>query len=136
MAFGAGKDHNGLVFIITLGTGIGSAIFYDGVLIPNSEVGHLELKGREAEKWTASVVRKRQNLKWKEWGSRVNSYLAHLEFIFSPDLFILGGGVSKRFDKFSRCLTLKTAIVPAALRNEAGIIGAAIAARSLVEEQT
>ena len=135
MAFGAGKGHRGLVFIITLGTGIGSAIFYDRVLIPNSEVGHLELKGREAEKWAASVVRKRKNLKWKEWGSRVNDYLAHLEFIFSPDLFILGGGVSKRYDKFSRCLTLQTEVVPAALRNEAGIVGAAIAARKLVEDQ-
>lgn len=132
MTFGAGAGRRGLVIVITLGTGIGSAMFYDGTLIPNSELGHLELQGREAEKWTASVVRKREGLKWREWGSRVNAYLAHLEFIFSPDLFILGGGVSRRFDRFSARLTLSTPVVPAALRNEAGIVGAAVAARRLV----
>ena len=133
MTFGAGKDSRGLVFIITLGTGIGCAMFYNGVLVPNCEVGHLELNGRDAEKWTASVVRKRDKLKWREWGSRLNTYLAHLEFIFSPDLFILGGGVSRRFDKYSKYLTLETPVVPAALRNEAGIVGAALAARHLLE---
>ena len=132
MAFGAGRGQRGLVFIITLGTGIGSAMFHDGVLIPNSELGHLELKGREAEKWTAGVVRKRERLKWHEWGPRLNAYLAHLEFIFSPDLFILGGGVSRRFNKFSPHLTLSTPVLPAALRNEAGIVGAALAARALL----
>ncbi len=127
--FGAGQDHPGLVLVITLGTGIGSAMFYRGVLVPNSELGHLEIRGREAEKWTASVVRKRKGLKWKEWGARLNDYLAHLEFIFSPDLFILCGGVSRRFERFSPYLNLETEVVPAALRNDAGIIGAALAAR-------
>ncbi len=132
MTFGAGVDHQGLVLILTLGTGIGSSLFYRGVLVPNSELGHVEIRGREAEKWTASVVRKRKKLKWKEWGSRLNHYLAHLEFLFSPDLIILGGGVSRRFARFSPCLTLETIVVPAALRNDAGMIGAALAARALV----
>ena len=133
MTFGAGKGHSGLVLIITLGTGIGSAFFYRGVLVPNSELGHLEFNGHEAEKWTASVVRKRKNLKWRQWGSRLNDYLAHLEFIFSPDLIILGGGVSRRFERFAPFLSLQTQVVPAALRNEAGIVGAALAARQLVD---
>ncbi len=133
MTFGAGKGHSGLVLIITLGTGIGSAFFYRGVLVPNSELGHLEINGHEAEKWTASVVRKRKGLKWKQWGSRLNDYLAHLEFIFSPDLIILGGGVSRRFERFAPFLSLQTQVVPAALRNEAGIVGAALAARQLVD---
>lgn len=132
MTFGAGKDHQGLVLILTLGTGIGSSLFCQGVLVPNSELGHVEIRGREAEKWTASVVRKRKKLKWKQWGSRLDYYLAHLEFLFSPDLIILGGGVSRRFDRFSPYLTLETEVVPAALRNDAGMIGAALAARSLV----
>lgn len=133
MAFGAGVGQQGLVLIITLGTGIGSSIFYNGQLVPGSELGHLELNGREAEKWTAGVVRKRENLKWKQWGSRLNDYLAHLEFIFSPDLIILGGGVSRRFERFAPCLSLQTQVVPAALRNEAGIVGAALAARQLLD---
>lgn len=133
MTFGAGKGHSGLVLIITLGTGIGSAFFYRGVLVPNSELGHLEFNGHEAEQWTAGVVRKREKLKWKQWGSRLNDYLAHLEFIFSPDLIILGGGVSRKFERFSPCLSLQTQVVPAALRNEAGIVGAALAARQLVD---
>lgn len=134
MTFGAGAGHQGLVLILTLGTGIGSALFYRGTLVPNSELGHLEIRGREAEKWTASVVRKREGLRWKAWGKRLNRYLAHLEFIFSPDLIILGGGVSRRFERFSRYLDLETEVVPAALRNEAGIIGAALAARAPVAD--
>ncbi|MCY3946660.1 MAG: ROK family protein [Anaerolineaceae bacterium] len=134
MTFGAGVDHQGLVLILTLGTGIGSSLFYRGVLVPNSELGHVEIRGREAEKWTANVVRKRKKLKWKEWGSRLDYYLGHLEFLFSPDLIILGGGVSRRFARFSPYLTLETKVVPAALRNDAGMIGAALAARALVDD--
>lgn len=135
MQFGAGKDHAGLVFILTLGTGIGSAIFVDGQLMPNSELGHLEINGKEAEKWTADSIRKKKELKWKQWAERLNTYFSHLEFIFSPDLFIIGGGVSKRFDKYEAYLTTQAPIVPATLRNEAGIVGAAMAARRLTHDQ-
>lgn len=135
MQFGAGKDHDGLVFILTLGTGIGSAIFVDGQLMPNSELGHLEINGKEAEKWTADSVRQKKDLKWKRWAERLNTYFSHLEFIFSPDLFIIGGGVSKRFDKYESYLTTQAPIVPATLRNEAGIVGAAMAARRLAHDQ-
>jgi polyphosphate glucokinase len=133
MAFGAGRDHQGVVFVLTLGTGIGTAIFLDGELLPNTELGHLEFNGREAEKWAAESVRKEKNLKWREWAERVNTYLSHLEFLFSPDMFIIGGGVSKKFDKYEPYLTTQALTVPAQLRNNAGIIGAAMAARKLVD---
>ena len=125
--FGAGKDKKGVVILLTFGTGIGSAMFYDGKLIPNTEFGHLFLKkGREAEAWAADRVRKDDDLSWKKWGKRVNKYLKHLEFIFSPDLFILGGGVSKKSEKYIEFLKPKTPVVPAELLNEAGIVGAAL----------
>jgi len=123
------------VFILTLGTGIGSAIFNNGQIVPNSELGHLEINGKEAEKWTADSVRQKKDLSWKKWAGRLNTYLSHLEFIFSPDLFILGGGVSKKFDKYEPYLTTQAPIVPAALRNEAGIVGAALAAQRLTHNQ-
>ncbi len=127
VTFGAGKDRAGVVIVLTLGTGIGSALFLDGTLVPNTEFGHLFLAGgQEAEAWASDRARKDEDLHWKKWGGRLDAYLKHLEFIFSPDLFILGGGVSKKSDKFMEFLDLKTPVVPAALRNEAGIVGAAL----------
>lgn len=130
MRFGAGRDRNGLVMILTLGTGIGSALFMDGRLIPNSELGHLYLSGHsaDAEEYASDRIRSSKDLGWKAWARRLDIYLRHLEGLFSPNLFILGGGVSKKSDRFIPHLTLRTEIVPALLRNEAGIIGAAMAA--------
>ncbi len=132
MTFGAGIGHDGVVLIFTFGTGIGSSIFVNGVNMPNSELGHLELGGKDAEHRAADSARKRKNLSWKSWGKRVNHYLQHIEFIFSPDLIIFGGGVSKNHDKFFQYLNTKTEIVPAQLFNNAGITGAALAALELV----
>lgn len=130
MQFGAGRDyHQGVVFMLTFGTGIGSAIFVNGHLLPNSELGHLELNHKEAERWTSDRARKVKELDWDAWGERVNTYLNRLEFLFSPDLFIFGGGVSKKFDKFSEYLNTQAKIVPAQLLNDAGIVGAALAAK-------
>ncbi len=131
MAFGAGRDHTGVVMVLTFGTGIGSACFVDGALWPNTELGHLFLNGKEAEKWASDKARQDKNLKWRQWGERVNTYLQHLEFIFSPDLFIIGGGASKRFDKFADEINVSAEIVPAQLLNDAGIVGAAMAAQRL-----
>ncbi len=135
MAFGAGRGERGVVMILTFGTGIGSAIFVDGHLLPNTELGHLELRGTDAEKWASARVRKADDLSWRQWGKAVDAYLAHLEKLFSPELFIIGGGVSKRFEKFSDYLHRKARIVPAQLRNEAGIVGAAMAAKVLSEQK-
>ena len=128
----AGQNQNGVVIMLTIGTGIGSAIFLDGKLVPNTELGHLQIQGMDAEHRASDRIRKEEDLSWKEWGKRLNEYLQHVEFLFSPDLFIIGGGVSKKHDKFFKHLELQTPIVPAELRNEAGIIGAAMAARDLV----
>ncbi len=130
MRFGAGRNQQGVVIILTLGTGIGSSVFIDGRLVPNTEFGHLYLQNSklDAEEYTSDRVRTRDRLTWKKWAGRLDDYLQHLEFIFSPNLLILGGGVSKRSDKFIPRLTLKTPVVPAQLRNEAGIVGAAMAA--------
>ncbi len=125
--FGAGKGKEGVVILLTFGTGIGSAMLQDGKLVPNTEFGHLFLEGgQEAEAWAADRVRKDDDLSWKKWGKRVNKFLEHLEFIFSPDLFILGGGVSKKSEKFAEFLKLETPVVPAELLNEAGIVGATL----------
>ncbi|RME48400.1 MAG: ROK family protein [Caldilineae bacterium] len=129
MTFGAGRGEAGVVMVLTFGTGIGSALFTDGRLVPNTELGHLELRGKEAERRASARVRKEKKLTWKKWASRVDEYLHYLERLFSPDLFIIGGGVSKRHEKFLPLLTVETRTVPARLRNEAGIIGAALAAR-------
>ena len=127
--FGAGKDRSGVIVVLTLGTGIGSAVFLNGKLVPNTELGHLFLEnGQEAEDWVSDRVRKDKDLNWKKWGKRLDHYLEHLEFIFSPDLIILGGGVSKKNEKFMEYLTVNTHIIPATFRNEAGIVGAAIEA--------
>jgi len=128
MLFGAGKDRLGVVFVITLGTGIGTALFTDGYLVPNVELGHLKVRGKDAEERASSLVREEKKLSWKQWARRVTEFLNELERLFSPSLFIIGGGVSKKNDKFLPLLTVETEIVPAQLRNNAGIVGAAIAA--------
>jgi polyphosphate glucokinase len=126
--YGAGRDRAGVVIVLTFGTGIGSGLFVDGALVPNTELGHLELRGREAEKWAAESVRERKGLSWQKWGKRVDEYLRHLEMLLSPDLFVVGGGVSKKSTKFFPYLATRAEIVPAQLLNEAGIVGAAVAA--------
>lgn len=131
MKFGAGKNHAGIVFILTLGTGIGSAVFVNGVLMPNTELGHLELRGKVAEERASDRIRKEKDLDWEKWAKRLNEYLQRLEFLFSPDLFILGGGVSSRHQKFLPMLHVEAEIVPARLLNDAGIIGAAMAAEEV-----
>jgi polyphosphate glucokinase len=132
MKYGAGRGRDGVVFVLTLGTGIGSAIFVDGTLMPNTELGHVMMKGREAEDYASDRIRKEEDLSYKKWGRRLNEYLSMLEFLFSPDLFILGGGVSKKHKKYFKHLDIRTPVVPAQLRNKAGIIGAALAAERLV----
>ena len=127
--YGAAAEVGGVVIVTTLGTGIGSAVLHDGVLLPNTEFGHLHLPhGHEAEKYAAASVREEKDLSWHDWAERLQAFYAHLEFIFSPDLFVVGGGVSKKADKFLPLLDLSTPIVPAALFNDAGIIGAALLA--------
>lgn len=129
MHFGAGRRQRGLVIMVTLGTGIGTALFIDGHLVPNTELGHLTLRGRDAEKWAAASVRERGALSWTAWARRLDAYLNLVHAYLWPDLFILGGGVSKKSGKFLHLLTVPTPVVPAKLRNEAGIIGAALAYR-------
>ncbi|MBP0462150.1 polyphosphate--glucose phosphotransferase [Streptomyces montanisoli] len=130
MAFGAGRGHKGVVMMLTFGTGIGSALFHDGVLVPNTELGHLELRGHDAEKRASAKAKEDEDLSWSRWArNRVQKYLAHLELLFSPDLFIIGGGVSRKADKFlPRIEGIRAEIVPAELQNNAGIVGAAMTA--------
>ncbi|MFE5403517.1 polyphosphate--glucose phosphotransferase [Streptomyces sp. NPDC056580] len=127
MQFGAGRDRRGTVVMLTFGTGIGSAVFVDGVLVPNTELGHLELNGHEAEKRASSKAKEDHDLNWDQWARRVGKYLAHVEMLFSPGLFIVGGGVSRKADKFLHLIEgVKAEIVPAQLQNNAGIVGAAM----------
>ncbi|MER8072679.1 polyphosphate--glucose phosphotransferase [Streptomyces sp. NPDC094034] len=129
MAFGAGRGRKGVVFLLTFGTGIGSALFMDGKLVPNTELGHLELDGHEAEKRASTKVKEDGDLSWHHWAHRVQKYLAHLEMLFSPDLFIIGGGVSRKADKFVPLIEgIRAEILPAELQNNAGIVGAAMTA--------
>ncbi len=127
MQFGAGRGNMGVVLMITLGTGIGSALFYNGQLVPNTELGHIEIRGKDAERRASDKVRLDKELSWKQWGKRVDEYLDHLEKLIWPDLVIIGGGASKNFAKFAPYLTLQAPVVPAHALNEAGIIGAALA---------
>ena len=129
MRWGAGRDVGGVVLVLTFGTGIGSGLFVDGTLVPNTELGHLELDGRDAEVHAAASARERDGIGWKDWAPRVERYLRHLEMLFSPDLFIVGGGASKSAGKWLPRLALDTPIVPAAMANNAGIAGAALVAR-------
>lgn len=128
--FGAGKGHPGVVLMVTIGTGLGSALFIDSRLVPNTELGHLEMGGADAEASASDAARQRQKLSWKKWSERLDQYLLMLERLFSPDLFILGGGVIKNQERFLSLLTIQTPVVPAQMGNNAGIIGAALAARS------
>ncbi|GAA1912340.1 ROK family protein [Microbacterium aoyamense] len=127
MRYGAAKDKPGLTILTTLGTGIGSALLYNGVLVPNSELGHVQRAkhGKDAEAFAAYSAMERESLSWEKWAKRLQWYYDYIEFLFSPDLFIVGGGVSKHADQFLPLLNLKTEIVPAVHRNNAGIIGAA-----------
>ncbi|MFK7776411.1 MAG: polyphosphate--glucose phosphotransferase [Saprospiraceae bacterium] len=134
LQFGAGKGAKGTVILITIGSGLGSAVFTNGVLLPNSELGHLKFKGMIAEHYAADSIRKRLELSWGDWGKRFNEYLQHLELLFSPDLILLGGGSSKKFDKYKNLLKVESPVVPAQLLNHAGIIGAAFLASSQKEK--
>lgn len=129
MKFGGGKKNTGTVIIVAFGTGIGTAIFVNKQLVPNTELGHLVMNGMKAEKWAANSIRKTEELYWEEWGERVSEYLQYLEFLFWPDLLVLGGGVSKHFEEYKDFITTKTKLVPAENKNHAGIIGAALAAK-------
>ncbi len=128
VVYGAAKGQSGLVIVTTLGTGIGSALVYRGVLVPNSELGHLEIDGYDAESRASAAQRVEQDLGWTKWAKRLQRYYSHVEMLFSPDLFVVGGGVSKSADKFLPKLDLRAPIIPAQLRNQAGIVGAAVAA--------
>ncbi|WP_029209907.1 polyphosphate--glucose phosphotransferase [Arsenicicoccus bolidensis] len=123
--YGAAKGKDGFVILTTLGTGIGIALIHDGVLIPNAELGHLELDGHDAETQAANGVREAEDLSWEEWAERLQRYYSHLEDLLWPDLFVVGGGVSKKAKKFLPLLDLRTPIIPATLLNSAGIVGAA-----------
>jgi polyphosphate glucokinase len=128
VTYGAGRDQRGLIMMLTFGTGIGSALFFDGKLIPNTEFGHIELHGKDAELTASDRVREEEGMSWEKWASRVEKYLRHVEALLSPRLFIIGGGVSKRADRFVPLIDIRTPMVPAVLLNNAGIIGAAVTA--------
>lgn len=128
MRFGAGQGRTGTVIVLTFGTGIGSAVFTDGQLIPNTELGHLELHGHDAEKRASTKAKEDEELNWQQWAHRVQKYLAHVEMLFSPALFVIGGGVSRKAEKFLPLIEgIRAEIVPARLQNNAGIVGAAMA---------
>ena len=124
--YGAARGRAGLVIVTTLGTGIGSAMVHDGVLVPNSELGHLEIDGHVAEKRAANSARVGEELSWEHWARRLTTYYRTLERLFSPELFVVGGGVSKSADDFMPLINIDTEIVPATLRNKAGVVGAAL----------
>ena len=123
--YGAAKDRDGLVVVTTLGTGIGSAVINEGVLVPNSELGHIEVDGKDAEKKAAHSAKEREDLTYEKWAKRLTKYYSTLENLLWPDLFVVGGGVSKKADKFLHLVQIRTEIVPAQLQNAAGIVGAA-----------
>jgi len=129
MEFGAGRGQPGTVIMITLGTGIGTAIFHRGKLLPNTEFGHLDMKGKDAEHRASDAARQLEDLSWKKYAKRLNKYLAEMEKLFWPDLFIIGGGISKKSEKYVPLLTINTPVITAQFLNEAGIVGAALAAR-------
>ena len=127
MSFGAGREQQGTVLVLTFGTGIGSALFHNGVLVPNTEFGHLKLRGKDAELRASERAKRTHGLNWKQWAERVEEYLKHVENLFSPRLIIIGGGISKSSDKFVPLLRgLRAPVIPAAMHNDAGIIGAAM----------
>lgn len=128
MRFGAGRGQQGVVMMLTLGTGVGSALFCGGVLVPNTELGHIEIRGKEAEDRASDRAKEQRDWNWEQWAKRVNEMVQRLEALFWPDLFIIGGGVSKEHQSFVPLLSTRAPIVPAELRNEAGIVGAALSA--------
>ena len=129
MNYGIGKGKLGLVVMITIGTGLGSGAFFDGELIPNFELGQIPYKKyTKIEMWASAAAKEREQLSYTKWGKRFNTFLGLVELLISPDLIIIGGGTSKKFDLFKQCITIDTPVIPAELRNEAGIIGAAAAA--------
>lgn len=128
MTYGIGQGKSGVVLVVTIGTGLGTAIFTGGHLLPSTELGHIEIDCVEAEKRASDLVRRIEKLTWKQWAKRLNLYLQTLERLFWPDLFILGGGVAKKHEKFIPLLSLEAEVLPASLLNEAGIVGAALAA--------
>ncbi|WP_029137348.1 polyphosphate--glucose phosphotransferase [Nakamurella lactea] len=132
--YGAGAGQSGLVMMVTLGTGIGTALIHDGVLIPNAELGHIEIDGHDAERRAAASVKERKDLSWEDWAKRVTKYLQTIENLLWPQLIILGGGVSKKPDKWVPLLETRTRLVVAEMRNNAGIVGAALAAVEGVEK--
>ena len=125
--FGAGRDRPGTLMMLTFGTGVGSGFFQNGHLIPNTELGHLPIRGRSAEKWVAASVKDKKKLSYREWGGRLNQYLQLVEVVLNPDLMIIGGGISADHAKWMKYVKVKTEVVPAALHNGAGIVGAALA---------
>jgi len=127
MRFGAGKGRRGVVVMVTLGTGIGFALFHDGALVPNTELGHLEMNGKDAEEQASARVREEKDESWKKWAEKVDDYLDHVDQLLWPDLIIIGGGVSKKADKFFPYLSTRAELVPATFENDAGIVGAALA---------
>ncbi len=137
MRFGAGKGQDGVVFLVTIGTGLGTALFSDGVLVPNTELGHIEIRGKDAERRASDSARKRKDWSWKKWAKKLDEYLHTIEYLLWPDLIILGGGASKpkKREKFMPYLTVKADIVPAEMGNEAGLTGAALAAELLMKKR-
>jgi polyphosphate glucokinase len=133
MTFGAGRGRKGVTILLTFGTGIGSAIFLDDKLLPNTELGHVQIRGKDAEHRASAKIKTDKDMGWVEWAELVSEYLAYLEFLFSPDRFIIGGGVSKKHEKFIPLLKVRCEVIPAQLFNDAGIVGAAMAATSLVK---
>jgi polyphosphate glucokinase len=131
MKFGAGEGKRGLVLLCTIGTGIGTVLFNDGRLVPNTEFGHIEFRGMDAEKYVSDATRKAEELSWQDWAVRFSDYLKALEKLIWPDLIILGGGASKKGDKFLQYLDCMTPVVPAQLLNNAGLVGAALAGKYL-----
>lgn len=132
--YGAAAGRRGLVIVTTLGTGIGTALIHDGVLVPNAELGHLEIDGEDAELRASSAARERDDLSWQEWAERLTRYYGVLERLLSPELFVVGGGVSKHADEYLPLLEIETEIVPASLKNTAGIVGAALVASETGEK--
>jgi len=128
VAYGDAASIRGTVLVVTVGTGLGTALFHDGILLPNTELGHIELSGGDAEAYASDRVRKELGLSWKVWAKRLGLYLRSMEQLFWPELIILGGGVSKEFDRFARHLKTTTRVIASSLKNEAGIVGAALAA--------
>lgn len=125
--FGAGRNQTGSLLVLTAGTGIGSALFHRGALFPNTEFGHIEMNGMVAEKYAAAAIRKDEDLSWEAWGARFNEYLQKMERLLAPDVIIIGGGISRKFEKFESYLKTTATLLPAQLFNDAGIVGAALA---------